>query len=52
MGIHEDIEAILLGDPENVDCVLNPLLIVFPGPGSLDGFPGEDIANGVVAEAF
>lgn len=51
MGIHEDVETILLGDPKDVDCVLDPFFIIYARTGGLERFPGEDVANGVVAGA-
>jgi hypothetical protein len=32
--------------------VLNPSLVVLARPGRLDGFPGKDISQGVVAVSF
>lgn len=52
MGIHEYVETVFFRYPQDLNCVLNPLLVIPPGPGSLDRLPGKDIADGVVPEAF
>lgn len=51
MGIHKDVETIVLGDPKDVDCVLNPFFIIYTRTSGLERFPGEDVANSIVAGA-
>jgi len=50
--VHEDVEPIFFGYAKDVDRVLDPFLVVDAGAPCLDGLPGEDIADGVVAESF
>jgi len=52
MGIHVYVEAISLGQPKDIDRVLDPRLVVDAGAGSLDCLPSEDIAYAIVAVSF
>lgn len=49
MRVHEDVEAILFRLAQDADGVLYPRLVVLARPRVLNGLPGEDIADGVVA---
>ena len=51
MRIHDDVETVALGYPQNLDCVGNEVLVVAARACGLDGLPGEDISDGVVAPA-
>ena len=51
MRVHEHKEAISLSDPQYLDRVLDEFLVVLARPGSFDGFPSEDVADGVEAVA-
>jgi hypothetical protein len=52
MGVHKDIEAVALCGPQHLERLIDPGLVVDARPGGLDGLPGEDIADGVVAAPF
>ena len=51
MGIHNDIEAEVFRNPQDIDRVGNEVLVVATRPGSLERLPSEDIANRVVTPA-
>jgi hypothetical protein len=50
--IHEDVEAVALRGAQHLDRLGDPGLVVDARAGGLDGLPGEDIADGVVAVAL
>lgn len=52
MGIHKDVEAIVLRGPQHLDGLVDPGLVVDSRAGGLDGLPGKHIADGVVAAAL
>lgn len=52
MRIHKDEEPIILCQSQHRDCVLNPDLIVYARPRRFNGFPCEDISNGIVTPSF
>ena len=52
MRVHEYVETVLLGHAKDIDRMLDPFLVVNAWAPCLDGLPGEDIADGVVAESF
>ena len=52
MGIHKDIKSVVLCRPQHLDRLVDPCLVVDPRAGCLDGLPGEDVADGVVAAPF
>ena len=48
MRIHENVKAIVLSNPQHLDCMLDPFLIVFSRASGLDSLPRKKIADGVV----
>lgn len=48
MRVHIDVEAIALGDPQHLDGMADPLLIVQTRALGLDSFPGENVSDGIV----
>lgn len=52
MGVHEDIKAIALGESQDGDGVLNPLLIILARPCMLNSFPRPDIAYEIITPSF
>lgn len=52
MWIYEDIEAIALCQPQDVNCMLHPLFVVLPRSSVFDSFPCEDVANEIVPPSF
>jgi hypothetical protein len=52
MRVHKYIKTIIPGNPEHANGMLDPFLVIDARTGSLDGLPGEDIADCVVTVAF
>lgn len=49
MGVHEYIKPIVLGYPQDLNRVLYELLVVSARARRFDGFPRENIADGIEA---
>lgn len=49
MRVHKHIEAVISGDSENLNGVLNPFFVVYSRSSRLNGFPCENIADAVIA---
>jgi len=52
MRIHENVKAIILSNPQHLNCMLDPFLIVFPRASRLDSLPRKEITDGVVPAAL
>lgn len=49
MGVHVHIKAVALGDSQNLDGVTDPFFVVYSRTLSFNGFPSEDVSDGIVS---
>lgn len=48
MGVHEDIEIVLLRDAQDLDSIRNPFIVVLSWPRVLDSLPSKNISDRIV----